>query len=192
MNQKLRSEISDEFKWDLTSIYADKKEFEKDILECTNLINKMKQCENILENADNLYCCIKLEYDTARILDKLYMYAHLSLDTDTTNVEAQEMVGKVKNLFKEYDEVTSFIKPTLLKCDYNLIEKYYIEKPELKEYEIVLKDLFRYKEHTLTENEEMIVSKLSKALTSSSDTYEKLTDSDMAFGIIKDEQNNEI
>ncbi len=36
MNQKLRSEISDEFKWDLTSIYADKKEFEKDILECTN------------------------------------------------------------------------------------------------------------------------------------------------------------
>ena len=37
MNQKLRSEISDEFKWDLTSIYADKKEFEKDILECTNL-----------------------------------------------------------------------------------------------------------------------------------------------------------
>ena len=192
MNQKLRSEISDEFKWDLTSIYADKKEFEKDILECTNLINKMKQCENILENADNLYCCIKLEYDTARILDKLYMYAHLSLDTDTTNVEAQEMVGKVKNLFKEYDEVTSFIKPTLLKCDYNLIEKYYIEKPELKEYEIVLKDLFRYKEHTLTENEEMIVSKLSKALTSSSDTYEKLTDSDMAFGIIKDEQNNDV
>ena len=192
MNQKLRSEISDEFKWDLTSIYADKKEFEKDILECTNLINKMKQCENILENADNLYCCIKLEYDIARILDKLYMYAHLSLDTDTTNVEAQEMVGKVKNLFKEYDEVTSFIKPTLLKCDYNLIEKYYIEKPELKEYEIVLKDLFRYKEHTLTENEEMIVSKLSKALTSSSDTYEKLTDSDMAFGIIKDEQNNDV
>ena len=40
MNQKLRSEISDEFKWDLTSIYADKKEFEK---ATRNLNNEMDE-----------------------------------------------------------------------------------------------------------------------------------------------------
>ena len=34
MNQKLRSEISDEFKWDLTKIYSSKELFDKDLIIC--------------------------------------------------------------------------------------------------------------------------------------------------------------
>lgn len=192
MNQKLRSEINDEYKWDLTQIYDNKELFDKDLLTCLEQINEIKNCENITDSAQNLYNCLELEYNTARLLDKLYMYAHLSLDTDTTNTDAQEMVGKVRNLFKEYDSSTSFIKPTLLKEDYTLIEQYYKEEEKLKEYEVVLKDLFRYKNHTLSEEQELIVSKLSKSLNSSSNTYEMLTDSDMIFGFIKDESGNNV
>lgn len=192
MNQKLRSEINDEYKWDLAQIYDNKELFDKDLLTCLEQINEIKNCKNITENAQNLYNCLELEYSAARLLDKLYMYAHLSLDTDTTNVEAQEMVGKIRNLFKEYDSATSFIKPTLLKIDYSVIEQFYKDEEKLREYEIVLKDLFRYKNHTLTEEQELIVSKLSKSLSSSSNTYEMLTDSDMTFGFIKDESGNDV
>ncbi len=192
MNQKLRSEISDEYKWDISKIYSSKDLFEKDLVKCLEEIKKIKNHTNLMESANNLYECLKQEYETARMLDKLYMYAHLSLDTDTTNTESQEMVGKVKNLFKEFDEATSFIKPSLLKYDYDVILKFYNEQPKLKEYEVVLKDLFRYKNHTLSENEEILISRLSKALSSSSNTYENLTDSDMTFGKIVDENNESV
>lgn len=192
MNQKLRSELSDEYKWDLTKIYSNKELFEKDIEKANGRINEIKNLKNIMENAESLYDCLNKQYETARLLDKLYMYSHLSLDEDTTNTKSQEMVGKLKNLYKDFDEATSFIRPTLLKYDYSKIENFYENCVKLKEYEVVLKDIYRYKNHTLSENEEKIVSNLSKALSSSSSTYENLTDSDMFFGKIKDEENNEI
>ncbi|MCM1371250.1 MAG: oligoendopeptidase F [Clostridium sp.] len=192
MNQLLRSEISDEYKWDLGSIYSSNELFEADLGKCLNLIDKIKDLNDIVSSADKLLECLELQYSTNRILEKLYTYAHHNLDADTTNTFYQELLGKVKNLDKEFCEATSFIKPTLLKCDYSLIEKFYGENEGLKEYEVVLKDLFRYKAHTLSENEEMVVSKLSKALSSSSNTYECLTDSDMTFGLIKDEDNDPI
>lgn len=192
MNQKLRSELSDEYKWDLTKIYSNKELFEKDIEKAYERINEIKNLKNIMENAESLYDCLNKQYETARLLDKLYMYSHLSLDEDTTNTKSQEMVGKLKNLYKDFDEATSFIRPTLLKYDYSKIENFYKDCLKLKEYEVVLKDIYRYKNHTLSENEEKIVSNLSKALSSSSSTYENLTDSDMFFGKIKDEENNEI
>ena len=193
MNQKLRSEISDDYKWDLTSIYENDKLFEEDLLKVKEKINNLEQYKkNIIDSADNLYECLNLEHECARKLDKLYMYAHLTHDEDTTSILGQEMVGKVQNLYKLFDEATSFIRPTLLKNDYNKIEEYYKENEKLKEYQIVLQDIFRYKEHTLSEKEEEIVSKLNKSLQSSSSTYESLTDSDMSYGCIKDENGNDV
>ena len=44
-----------------------------------------------------------------------------------------------------------------MKLDYSEIEKFYEEVPELKKYEIMLKNEFRYKEHTLSDNEEKLL-----------------------------------
>ena len=193
MAQKLRSEISDEYKWNLKTIYSDIQGFKKDLKEVESLIEQLPiYKDDLTKTSENLYNCLDLEFKISRILDKMYMYAHLNLDGDTTDSKNQELVGIVKNLFQKFEEEISFIKPNLLKMDYKDIENYYKEYPKLKEYEVVLKDIFRYKNHVLNENEELIVSNLSKALSSSSNTYEMLTDSDMSFGIIKDENNNEV
>ena len=77
-----------------------------------------------------------------------------------------------------------------MSTSYSVIEKYMEEEPKLKEYEFNFKDMYRYQEHTLSEQEEKILSILSDTLSSPSETYEALTDSDMEYGNIIDKDGN--
>ena len=189
--QKKRNEIDDQYKWDLTTIYKDDEQFlemlEKIDKEITSL-----QPKDIFKSGESLYNYLKNSDYLEMNLDKLYTYAHLNNDSDTTVAKYDEYVNKVRNIYQKYAQKTNFFEPQLLKIDYKTIEKFYLECPELKEYEIYLKEIYRFKEHTLNEQEEAIIKELSKALNSSSDTYEKLTDTDMTFGNIKDEKNKTV
>ncbi len=189
--QKKRNEIDDQYKWDLTTIYKDDEQFlemlEKIDKEITSL-----QPKDIFKSGESLYNYLKNSDYLEMNLDKLYTYAHLNNDSDTTVAKYDEYVNKVRNIYQKYAQKTNFFEPQLLKINYKTIEKFYLECPELKEYEIYLKEIYRFKEHTLNEQEEAIIKELSKALNSSSDTYEKLTDTDMTFGNIKDEKNKAV
>ena len=189
--QKKRNEIDDQYKWDLTTIYKDDEQFlqmlEKIDKEITSL-----QPKDIFKSGESLYNYLKNSDYLEMNLDKLYTYAHLNNDSDTTVTKYDEYVNKVRNIYQKYAQKTNFFEPQLLKINYKTIEKFYLECPELKEYEIYLKEIYRFKKHTLNEQEEAIIKELSKALNSSSDTYEKLTDTDMTFGNIKDEKNKTV
>jgi len=193
IKEKNRVEIEEKYKWDLSSIYKSDEEFEKDYNELKEEIKTIdKYRGNILTSADNLYEFLENYFGLSRRLEKLYMYAHLNHDSDTTLDKYQVLYGKVSNLYQEFDELTTFIVPELIKEEYSLIEKYYAEKTEIKEYKNYLEDVYKYKPHALSEKEEMIFSRLGKALGSPSRTYSKLTDSDMTLGTIEDEEGNSI
>ncbi len=186
--QKKRSEISNEYKWDLTTIFKTDEEFNNYLDEIKNKVDKLKT-ENVFDSAKNLYNYLnELEVIEAS-LDKLYTYAHLNNDTDTSVSIYDEMVKKVLNLYDDLSKKTSFFEPTLLQFDYKKIENFYLDYDLLKkEYEILLKNMFRYKGHTLTSDQEKIITTLNNALRASGETYEKLTDTDLTFGNITNEQ----
>ena len=191
--QKLREEISNEFKWDLVVIYNSEAVFNEELKTISDLILKLKDFkENLMDSADNLYNSLTLENKISRLLSKAHTYANCHFDSDTGNPKYQDMLGKVENLYQKFSNEVSFIEPTILKCDYDKIEKFYNEKPELKEYEIGLKEIFRYKKHTLSEDEEVIISNLEKALQNASKTYEALTDTDLTHGFITDENGEKV
>lgn len=50
MDIKLRNEISDEFKWDLTHLYKNKEEIDSDYNNCKNDIEILKQFNGLLNN----------------------------------------------------------------------------------------------------------------------------------------------
>ena len=186
MKQKKRSEISDNYKWDLTTIYKSDEEFYKEYEITKNKVLEFKT-DNVFLNGEALYNFLENESNISVIIDKLYTYAHLNNDADTTDSVYDEMSKKVLNLYDERNKKTSFFEPSLLKLNYSKIEEFYSNYPKLRKYEIYLKELFRYKKHVLSENEEKLMTELSRSLNSSSDTYEKLTDTDLTFGFIKNE-----
>ena len=191
--QKTRDEIETKYTWDLTLIYKTDKDFEKDYEKVSKEINVITKYQGILvKSASNLLGYLKLSNELERKLYKLYYYANLKNDQDTTNTKYQAMLGKVKNLLTKFEELDAYAQPELMSIDYSLIEKYYEEEKELKEYEFVLSNLFRFKKHILSKEVEEVLSSLSNSLNNSSETYELLTDSDMKFGKILDENNEEV
>ena len=191
--QKTRDEIDIKYTWDLTLIYKTDEDFLKDYEKVSKEINDITKYQGILvKSASNLLGYLKLSDELERKLYKLYYYANLKNDQDTTNTKYQEFLGKVKNLLTKFEELDAYAEPELMSVDYDLIEEYYKEEKELKEYEFVLSNLFRFKKHILSKEVEEVLSSLSNSLNNSNETFEALTDSDMKFGYILNDNNEEV
>lgn len=182
--QKLRDEVSNDYKWDLTKIYKTDEEWNKDYQKLENEITKIKDYTNFIESSENLYNFLTFNEKLERLLNKLYYYAHLNFDVDTLNDKYQEMNQKMIDMLDYFNELTSFVIPTFLKVDYDKIQQYINELPSLKEYEFTLEQIYREKEHTLDEEKEHMLALLGKNLSNPGSTFEALTDSDLTFGNI--------
>ena len=191
---KDRSMIETKDKWNLSLIYKTEKDFENELEITKNLILEYrKKYENhTMDNANIFYNSIIDSLEISRKLDKLYVYASMKSDEDVSNNDNQELKNKVINLYDLATANMFFVDTELLKEDYAKIEKFYQDEPKLLEHEVNIKDTFRYKKHTLSDIEEKLLSNISKAFGNDEQTYGYLTDSDMTFGTIKNEDNKEV
>lgn len=186
-----RENIEEKYKWDLTKIYKNIDEFNQDFNKVSKQIEEFSKYENIMDNsATDFYNTLSKYYEISRTIEKLSVYTHLLFDENTSNNQNQALSGKISNLYDKFVKASYFITPTILKKDYQEIEKYYKEEPRLLDYEIILKNEYRYKEHTLSDVEEKLLSSISKMLNNNYETYELLKDSDLTFGNIHDEEGN--
>ena len=182
MKQRKRDEIKIEDTWDLTYIYKTDDEFYSDLKKVSESIEVVSKYRNkLLESAKTLLDFLKTSDEAERKLYKLYYYAHLKLDQDTTNTCYQAMEGKITNLLQEYSVLTSFVVPELMKGDYETVLKYINEEEGLEIYRFNLEEIYRYQEHSLSEEKEELLSHLSKSLGSASEAFESLTDADITF-----------
>ena len=188
---KTRSEINELDKWDLTTIYLNEEAFYSDCERLLSLINEFNNIkDSMMECGESLYNVLKKDDEITILIYQLYMYAHLNKDTETINTLYQEMYGKIENISNKYDEIASFMIPTLLKSDYSVVEKFYSEEPKLLEYEFILKDIFREKSHILSESEEKILSSLQQTLGFAENVYDVFSNAELKFDKIKDEDGN--
>ena len=192
-NEKLRSEIDDKYKWDLTLIYKTIEDFEKDYKKAKEKIEKVSSYKDkYLNNGRELYKLLKYDDDTSRLLDKLYSYAHLNYDADTLNEKYMTMTNKVSDLYSRYSVLSSFVVPGIIKLDKEKLNSFYKDEKSLEEYRFCLDDIYRFKAHTLDEDKEKMLSSFGNILSSPEETYEVLTDSDFEYDNITDEKKKEV
>lgn len=188
-----REEIQEKYTWDLTKIFKNIDEFNQNYQATKKEINNYQKHEKtMLENATNFYNAINDYYKISRKLDKLYTYTSLIFDEDISNNTSQSLKIKMTNLYDKWTKNNYFLSTNILKKDYSELEKYYKEEPKLLEYEKVLKDEFRYKEHTLSETEEKLLSNINKLFNNNHQTYSLLKDSDLTFDNIIDEEEKSV
>ena len=191
-NQLKRDEIDNKDKWDLTLVYKSDEDFYKDLEIAKKEIEKVNTFKDFLSSSSRLLEYLKYNEKTERLLYKLYYYANLNHDSDTTDTKYQGILKNVMDILTKYQELSSFVTPIFMNTSYSIIEKYMEEEKELKEYEFSFKNMYRYQPHTLSEKEEKLLSILSDTLSNPSETYEALTDSDMEYGTIIDRDGNSI
>ena len=181
MKQKTRDAIDIKDTWDLTYIFKSEEEFNKVLNEARDEIKKVSSFKGkLLSNSDSLLTYLEYSDNMERKLYKLYYYAHLNLDTDTANTNSQEREGKVTNLLQEYSVLSSFVLPELLNGDYEKVKEFIKENKKLEKYSFNLEEIYRYQNHRLSEENEILLSTISKSFIAD-EAFEALTDADMTF-----------
>ena len=176
-----REKIEECYKWDLSKIYSSINNIREDIKNVRNKLTEFSKYKDISYDENSLYEVINLSMEVSRIISKLEVYASLLCDEDTSINKNIELKEEINNLSSEVINATYFIEPNILKMNYSDIEKFYLKDEKLKEYERYLQEMFRYKEHTLSDIEEKLLANLSKTFGNNYETYELLKDSDMIF-----------
>lgn len=190
---KARSEVDNKYKWDLSLIYSGLEEFDSDYKKVESKLNKLADYENtMLNNAKDLYTTTTEILKNSRIIEKMYVYAHLTYNEDITKSSSIELLNKIENLNIKFSKTVSYYDSKLLSLDYDVIEKMYEEYPKLKEYETYFNKSFRYKKYMLSEVEEKLLAKMQKAIADNETIFSNLTDSDIDFGYITDEDGNKV
>lgn len=184
--QKKRSEISDEFKWDLEYLVKDEKDFNDKYKKVEQLLNKLiKYKGKILESKNSLKEFLKIKEITNEKFAKLYYFSENLFNVDTTDNKSLSYKLKVENLNKIFEKL-SFVQNELINGKDKII-KYLNEDKELKIYKHYFDELFRYSKHILSKDKEELISKISSGITDLGEIFDNIDSTDVKFESIKDE-----
>lgn len=190
--QKLRNEINEKYKWDLTKIYKTDNDFYNDLEKLKIKVEKIKEYDKIVFNSiESFKQFLRLDEEIDMIFNKTMSYANRRHDEDTSNTIYQKMTQEVDDVYNNYRLNTAFFLPLLYETDKNIIFKY-LEDKDLKHYTRYFNDLLRYSNYTLSKDKEELLANFTNALNASDSSYSILTDADMTFPIIHDEEGNEV
>ena len=178
--------------WDLTAIYRNLEDWERDAAQIRPLTEKFAAYRGRLaESPAVMREAIEAQDAASRLTAKVYTYAHLLSDEDTSNNPNRARVDKLDTLLASLSELEAWFEPEFMRIPDEKLKEF-LASPELAFYRRSIEELLRDKEHTLSEPEERILGVLSDVLGSSASTFELLNDADLTFGSVRDSGGNPV
>lgn len=153
---------------------------------------KLKDFEGKLGNKEELKAFLALNEKLSRKLGKLYVYAHMRSHEDTSNPEMQSLVNKIDPYSAEFSSYTAYFVPEILSLKEGTIENFINEDKDLKQYKIYFEMILNEKPHILSKEVESVLASVSDCLGAPESIYSMLTNSDMTFGEIVDENGSKV
>lgn len=177
-----RENVKRDDTWDLSSFYPSISAWEADFQQAQQKVPELQQYVGHLgESAQKLKAAFECYLSTSRLLDKVYTYTHLLSDEDTSNSVNLGYLQRAQSLFAQFGAVASFISPELLTIKPEQLEKL-LSDPQLKDYRRIIQDIVRYREHTLSQAEEILLARSAEALSASERIFSQLNNADLRFG----------
>jgi oligoendopeptidase F len=186
-----RSEIPESDKWDLRHLFVDVGKWQEDFAWLQRSYPKLQEWKaKIGESAQTLAAVLEFEKSIELKMERVHHYASLQVAEDSANNEYLARMGQVQNLLTRIGEASAFVLPEILAIDDEKFAEF-IADPALKDWQFKLHKIRRMKPHVLSEPEERILALGRVALSGYDDTFSQLTDVDMKFGVLIDEDGRE-
>lgn len=193
MKAKQREDVEEVYKWKLEDIFNSEESWQETIRHVDALLEEAAGYQGMLGQAANkLLDGLRLMEKIERSMEKVYVYAKMRRDEDNSNSHYQEMFDRAQRLAIEADSALSFILPELNAIPENDIRGFMDENCELLLYEHFFQELWRQKEHILSEKEEKILAMTADLSMASNNIFSMLNNADIKFPVIRDEEGKEI
>lgn len=187
---KTREEIAPQYKWRLEDLFPSEDAWEQELKRLEKIVPEAARFKGTLNNMESVLEMLRFTDEISLALERLFVYARMSRDTDNACSKYVSWVDRVTSLMVRYDESTSYIRPELNDIDSELLLEW-AGDARMKDYDYQLRELVRGKKHVLSDESERILA-LSGEIGDSYDTiYTMLSDVDLQFAPIKDETGSE-
>lgn len=171
--------------WDLTALYSDIGLWEKDFAALQEKAEKFAAFKGRLaESPAVLKSAIEASDEFDRLAEKVYSYAHLKSDENTSVGANRARVDRVTSLLSRLSPLEAWFTPEIMAIpDARMLEL--LNAPELAFYRRSLLELLREKPHVLSEAEERLLGTLGDVLGTPDETFSTLNDTDLEFGRVR-------
>jgi len=186
-----REDIPEQYRWDLGIIFPDIEAWEAAYARVEAQIPELATYQGKLgESADVMVAATELQNNISKTLADIFVYAGQWQRTDTRNAEANALVGRAQVLAAAFGQATAFFEPEIVQLPDATIAKY-LEDPRLETYDHMLDNMLRTKAHTRSQEVEELLAGSALLQDSPGDTYQALTNADIEWPSIKDQNGEE-
>lgn len=179
-----RKDVKESDKWDLSTLYKSKDDWEKALASVPSLTEKVVAFKGKMgESADSLLGAVKAYEQLMKVVESVANYAGLLLTEDEGNAESLDMDGRVTMAYSKATAELAFFDPEVIAIDDKKIDEW-ISKSEFDDYRIFVRKLRHYKPYILSEKEERILSLQTESGETAKSAYSALTNVDLQFGTV--------
>lgn len=189
----LRKDVPADLTWDLTTIYQSDDQFEKDFVSVEKTLPSLKKLSGTLtQGAAALLTATETMLTAARKLEKVYVYAQLKNDQDTSEDGYQAMYAKAQALAAQFGAATAWFDPELLKLNDKQMTSYYEAQPKLRDYKRLYDQTFAKRAHILSNEVEEVLAGADDIFSSGEKTFGVLDNTDLSFPSVTDENGHQV
>ncbi len=188
-NKKLpkRSEVPEEFTWNLKDIFVDDTAWEKALDDAKAYPQKVSAYAGRLsESAATLLEYMKLQDEISLAFEKIFNYAMLKSDEDTGDGNAQIMKGKAINAIVAVNGAGAFAVPEIIMIPEERLGGFFNECKELEVYRRPIEVMRHSREHILSPECEAILAQAGEMAGGPETIGGILRNADMKYGEVAD------
>jgi oligoendopeptidase F len=178
----LRSEVPVKYRWNAESVYGNTQDWEEEVKEISNLLPEPAKYQGRLHEGPQVLLAALDMFETLFCrAGKVFFYAHMSHEVDTTDSAASAMLGKAQSLLGQTGAALAYIDPELIAIGAVTLRQWISDEPQLKIYEHYFDNLFRIQEHVRSAEVEEILNMLADPFAGTATTAGMLTAADFKF-----------
>ena len=177
-----RSKIADQDKWDLAPIYASDEAWRAAKEKLASQLPQLRNFQGKLASSPSqLAGALELQSDLDKELTRLFVYASMSSDQDTRVSAYQGMEQEMIQLGSALGTESAYIEPEILKMDNATIERFLGQESRLHIFRQYLEDIARRRAHTLTNEEEKLLAGAAVMASGPSSVFGVFADADFPY-----------
>lgn len=183
---KKRSQIANEYKWDLSSYIKNESEINRIFSLMEELPAKLSKYNGKLNNKEMLFERLNKYNDVFCEINILASYIGNSLNVNSIDTEMLKYSQKFDNLYQKISVANSYFIPQMYELDTEYLNSLLLDK-RIGNNDNFIKDIIKSKSHKLDEKTNTLLSQMGKFLSPGSNLHAQMID-EIKYADIVDEK----
>ncbi|HMQ31733.1 MAG TPA: oligoendopeptidase F [Chloroflexaceae bacterium] len=182
-----RAEVPGDQTWDLESVYPSRAAWEADAQALEAALPELARFKGRLaESSALLLALVERAQELQVAAGRLYTYASMAFDVDTTDQGAAGLRDQAIGLFTRLGAALAFVEPELLASDPARLDGMLAEEPALGAYAHYFANLRRRAPHVRSGEVEQLLAHSREPLSATATAYLLLAEGDLRFADARD------